>query len=121
MSKIQPLDQGVISAFKMIYRQELIKKIVDDERPVQESLEAINVKEMIHLSGQSWEIVSATSIEKCWMKSLGSAFPVPVAAADDGRRKESDNTDDDDDEVFKGFTQLTSRMSRRISRHHQKK
>ena len=102
-SKIQPLDQGVISAFKMIYRRELIKKIVDDERPVQESLKAINVKEMIHLSGQSWEIVSATSIEKCWMKGLGSVFPMLVAAADDGRREESDDSDDDD-EVFEGFT-----------------
>ena len=44
-SKIQGLDQGVISTFKMIYRRELIKKIVSNDRPVQESLKALNLKE----------------------------------------------------------------------------
>ena len=102
-SKIQPLDQGVISTFKMIYRQELVKKIVDDEKPVQESLKAITLKEMINLAGQSWNAVSATSIEKCWMKGLATAFPAPLEAVDDVRNQ--DNNSDDNEEEFEGFTQ----------------
>ncbi|MEW8544978.1 MAG: transposase, partial [Candidatus Thiodiazotropha sp.] len=74
-SKIQLMDQGVISTFKTIYRRELVRKIVDDERPVQEFLKSVNIKEMIHLAGQSWNAVSAISIEKCWMKGLAPSFP----------------------------------------------
>ena len=79
-SKIQPLDQG-ISNFKMIYRQELIKKIVADERPVQESLKAINIKETILLAGQSWEAISAKSIEKCWIKRSRCSVSSPTASS----------------------------------------
>ena len=54
-----------MSTFKMIYRRELIKKIVSNDRPEQESLKALNLKEMIRLAGKSWNVVSATSVEKC--------------------------------------------------------
>ena len=101
-SKIQPLDPGVISAFKMIYRRELIKKIVADERPVQESLKAINIKETILLAGQSWEAISAKSIEKCWMKGLGAAFPAPLPAVQDVPAADDSS---DDEEEFEGFDQ----------------
>lgn len=101
-SKIQPLDQGIISTFKMLYRRELVKKIVDADRPVQESLKSITVKEMIHLSGQSWDVVKPTSIEKCWMKGLGPAFVVPAETSNDERLTTDDS--DDDDEEFEGFS-----------------
>ena len=100
-SKIQPLDQGIISTFKMLYRRELTKKIVNADRPVQETLKTISIKEMIHLSGQSWDGVRPTSIEKCWMKGLGPAFVVPDADADEPRA--TDDSDDDDEE-FEGFS-----------------
>ena len=99
-SKIQPMDQGVISTFKTVYRRELIKKIVDNEASVQDSLKAINVKEMIHLAGQSWEVVTTKAIEGCWMKGLGAAFPAPVM---DETLQDADESDDD--EEFEGFTQ----------------
>lgn len=87
----------------MIYRRELIKKIVSNDRPVQESLKALNLKEMIHLAGQSWNAVSATSIEKCWMKGLAAAFPAPIETAVEVRNEDSDS--DVDDGEFEGFTQ----------------
>ena len=101
-SKIQPHDQGVISAFKMIYRRELIKKIVADERPVQERLKAINNKETILLAGQSWEAIFAKSIEKCWMKGLGAAFPAQLPAVQDVPAADDSS---DDEEEFDGFNQ----------------
>ena len=101
-SKIQPLDQGIISTFKMLYRRELMKKIVNADGPIQDSLKAINVKEMIHLSGQSWDGVKPASIEKCWMKGLGPAFVVPEEATVDNHGANDDS--DDDEEEFEGFS-----------------
>ena len=92
-----------MSTFKKIYRRELIKKIVSNDRPEQESLKALNLKEIIRLAGKSWNVVSATSVEKCWMKGLATAFPAPVEAAVGIRNKDSDT--DEDDEEFEGFTQ----------------
>ena len=43
----------------MIYRRELIKRIVSNDRPVPESLKALNLKEMTNLAGHSWHAVSA--------------------------------------------------------------
>lgn len=107
-SKIQPLDQGIISTFKMHYRRELVRKIVAAEIPVQDSLKAVNVKEMMILAGKSWECVTATCIERCWMKGLGPAFPQPQPDNADADARPDDQTDDqsddDDEDEFEGFT-----------------
>lgn len=91
------MDQGVISTFKVIYRRELIKKIIDSESPLKDNLKAINIKEMIHLAGQSWESVTAKCIDRCLVKGLGTAFPLPIA-------DETRGDNEDSDEEFEGFT-----------------
>lgn len=69
------------------------------KKSVQESLKAITLKEMINLLRHSWNAVSATSIDKCWIMEIATGFPAPLEAVDDIRNQNSDN-DDDESEGF---------------------
>ena len=63
-SHLQPLDAGIIKAFKAYYRrsqlQRLIKMLEDDKKP------DIDLKEAICYLALVWKTVSATSIANCW-------------------------------------------------------
>jgi hypothetical protein len=63
-SHLQPLDAGIIKAFKAHYRrsqlQRLIKLLEDDKKP------DINLKEAICFLAFAWKSVSTTSIANCW-------------------------------------------------------
>ena len=63
-SHLQPLDAGIIKAFKAYYRRSqlqcLIKLLEDDKKP------DIDLKEAIRYLALAWKSVSATSITNCW-------------------------------------------------------
>ena len=57
-SHIQPLDKGIIAAFKKRYRSKQIRKLVeaiDIQRPLKD---AINLANAIQIAGESWREVS---------------------------------------------------------------
>ena len=85
-SKIQPLDQGIIAAFKRNYRRNLTVMMVDSRMTVSDYLRSLNLKEAIYLLGQAWNDVTKRSINGCWNKGLGDAFQ-----------------DDESDSDFDGF------------------
>uniref|UniRef100_A0A452GYF0 HTH CENPB-type domain-containing protein n=1 Tax=Gopherus agassizii TaxID=38772 RepID=A0A452GYF0_9SAUR len=71
-SEIQPLDQGIILAFKQNYH-------------------------LCHLSGKAWDAISEHCIERRWIKSLGPAFL--SSTHDDGNDDEPEFTKFTEDNV----------------------
>uniref|UniRef100_H3A775 HTH CENPB-type domain-containing protein n=1 Tax=Latimeria chalumnae TaxID=7897 RepID=H3A775_LATCH len=73
-SEVQPLDQGIISTFKMNFRCELAQAMLNSEKSVAEFLRELNLKEMFYLGGHAWGVITSIFIEKTWMKALGPSF-----------------------------------------------
>ena len=67
---IQPLDQGIIHAFKAHYRGGLLSDMVNSELQVTEFLKTVTLKHAAYLIGLAWNKVSPTSIEHCWKKCI---------------------------------------------------
>ncbi|KAM4687299.1 tigger transposable element-derived protein 5 [Discoglossus pictus] len=73
-SKIPSMDQGVISSFKQLYKRELLKFMVSCDSSPSDFVRSFMLKDMIYLAGQSWNLIQAGSIEKCWLFGLRAAF-----------------------------------------------
>lgn len=67
-SKLQPLDQGIIRSFKIGYRQQLLKKIIDaiDEDKI---LPTINVLDAMRMADFAWRNVTKKTIKNCFIKA----------------------------------------------------
>ncbi|XP_075405302.1 tigger transposable element-derived protein 5 [Tenrec ecaudatus] len=70
-----PLEQGVVAAFKQLYKRELLRLAVScaGGSPL-DFLRGFMLKDMLHLAGLSWDLVQAGSIERCWLLGLRAAF-----------------------------------------------
>ncbi|XP_012820589.1 tigger transposable element-derived protein 5 [Xenopus tropicalis] len=79
-SKIPSMDQGVISSFKQLYRRELLKLMVSCDSSPSDFVTSFRLKDMIYLAGQSWNMIQAGSIEKCWLYGLRAAFETNASA-----------------------------------------
>lgn len=69
-SKLQPLDAGIIAAFKVRYRSLFIKELV---RKIDESHNNINVPRgkidlitAVRFVAKSWDEISSETIKNCW-------------------------------------------------------
>lgn len=69
-AKIQPLDQGIITNFKIKYRNELKQAVVQDPHNILELLKNINLKTSFYLAGAAWNKVKPTIINNCFIKAL---------------------------------------------------
>uniref|UniRef100_A0A1I8M6K0 HTH CENPB-type domain-containing protein n=1 Tax=Musca domestica TaxID=7370 RepID=A0A1I8M6K0_MUSDO len=68
----QPLDQGIIHAFKSYYRQNIVRKqIVAMElgKTVEEFSKSINILQAMHMIKRSFWMVKPTSIKNCFKKA----------------------------------------------------
>lgn len=75
-----PLEQGVVVAFKQLYKRELLRLAVScaGGSPL-DFMRSFMLKDMLYLAGLSWDLVQAGSIERCWLLGLRAAFePRPV-------------------------------------------
>ncbi|CAL4104430.1 unnamed protein product, partial [Meganyctiphanes norvegica] len=89
---IQPMDQGVIANFKVIYHDMLYAKLIDhvdntpldqqDEHPVVNFYKKFNILEAILLLDKAWNQVSATTIQRTWNKLLDPKLLAEAIAAD---------------------------------------
>lgn len=71
-SIIQPLDQGIIHAFKSYYRQNIIRKQIgalELGKTVEEFSKSINILLGMHMIKRSFWMVKPTSIKQCFKKS----------------------------------------------------
>ncbi len=94
-SKIQPLDQGIISSFKKIYRRELVKELVVSESGVTGFLKSMTLKDTFYLASRAWDSVTPLTIANCWKEGLGEAFSEKTG-------HDSESCDDSND--FLGFS-----------------
>ena len=58
-SLIQPLDQGVISTFKRLYRKHLVKGMVLQGGSITDFLRELNLKDAIPLMSKDWIKISS--------------------------------------------------------------
>ena len=84
-SKIQPLDQGIISFFKRVYWKELMQDILEQDASITAFLKDLSLKDAMYLLARAWDPVSAQSINATWTKALGNPFdhPEPEDQEDD--------------------------------------
>jgi hypothetical protein len=79
-SILQPLDQGIIRAFKSYYRSKLMAKLIArlDRQECEDG--DINVLEAINMIGYSWNKVTQDTIRNCFvvsgLKGLSVNFPL---------------------------------------------
>ncbi|EHH64472.1 hypothetical protein EGM_17688, partial [Macaca fascicularis] len=76
-----PLEQGVVAAFKQLYKRELLRLAVScaSGSPL-DFMRSFMLKDMLYLAGLSWDLVQAGSIERCWLLGLRAAFEAEEAA-----------------------------------------
>ncbi|XP_048255252.1 jerky protein homolog-like [Haliotis rufescens] len=75
-SLIQPLDQGIIKAYKAHYRRFLVSALVDRGLDPVAFLKTVTVKDAVLHTSKAWMKVTPATINNCWMKGLGPAFGV---------------------------------------------
>lgn len=71
-SHCQPLDQGIIQNFKMLYRSYLIKRLltcIDSGSPLQEIENNITITNALIWVSVAWRNLSPVAIKKCFMKA----------------------------------------------------
>ena len=72
-SRLQPLDAGIIKAFKRKHRKRLLKYVVsqiDEGKNVSEIILGINIANAIHWLQLAWRDVSTETIINCFQKCL---------------------------------------------------
>lgn len=66
-SVIQPLDQGIIKAFKCHYRKELARKAVEEIDDSSATTQSVSLLDGIHYIKMSWDTVSVNTIKNCFL------------------------------------------------------
>lgn len=66
-SVLQPLDLGIIQNVKVLYRQQIIERMISDIDEGKES--SINLLLAIRMLDKAWRMVSPSCIEKCFLKA----------------------------------------------------
>ncbi|KAI0996266.1 hypothetical protein K3495_g11913 [Podosphaera aphanis] len=68
-SRTQPLDQGIIRAFKASYRKRWLEFMLDEYERERNPLQTVNVLKAIRWSIQAWNSVTELTIKNCWSKT----------------------------------------------------
>ncbi|XP_062424440.1 tigger transposable element-derived protein 5 [Rhea pennata] len=115
-----PLEQGVVSAFKQLYKRELLRLAVSCAAggsggggPV-DFVRSFLLKDMLYLAGLSWDLIPPGSIEKCWLLGLRAAFepqPGEEEQGDPPRGEEGSG----DSKVFSDLTHLAALAYKRLA------
>uniref|UniRef100_UPI00398F1AAA jerky protein homolog n=1 Tax=Pristiophorus japonicus TaxID=55135 RepID=UPI00398F1AAA len=87
-SLIQPMDQGVIQNFKCHYRNNFMRKLINNDQSISDFQRAYNIKDAIYACSLAWREVKNTTLKRCWCKLWPNVIFEDSAS---------------DDEEFKGF------------------
>lgn len=116
-----PLEQGVVSAFKQLYKRELLRLAVsctagDGNTGPPDCLDFTHsflLKDMLYLVGLSWAHIPADLIEKCWLLGLRAAFEPHLDL--DEKKEQEGSPADVDNFVFSDLAQLAVLLGRRLT------
>ncbi|GBO07406.1 hypothetical protein AVEN_163365-1 [Araneus ventricosus] len=67
-SKLQPLDQGIIKSFKVFYRKELVKKVVNSNDKKQK-MKPFNMVDSMRMADRAWMNVTQKKIKTFFEKA----------------------------------------------------
>lgn len=62
------MDQHVMQAIKVYHRKELLKKVVESDNDVAQTLKSINLKDVRFCLDDAWQHVSVDLFQKSWKK-----------------------------------------------------
>lgn len=63
-SKLQPLDQGIIQNFKVLYRREIVLRMIESIDQVQEH--KISLLEAMTVADKAWKMITPSTIQNCF-------------------------------------------------------
>ncbi|NWH56558.1 TIGD5 protein, partial [Geococcyx californianus] len=116
-----PLDQGVVSTFKQLYKRELLRLAVSCTAGGSSSsggpmdfVRSFLLKDMLYLAGLSWDLIPAGSIEKCWLLGLRAAFEPQPGEEEHGDASHGDEGGGDS-KVFSDLTHLAALAYKRLA------
>lgn len=75
-SKLQPLNQGIIAAFKAAYRRQYADYMVQYFNRHSEAPQTLNIRSAIYLMADTWESIPTSAISNCWKRAslVGSDY-----------------------------------------------
>lgn len=77
-SRCQPLDQGIIKAFKAYYKRRWLQYMCTEYDDGKNPLQTINVLKAIRWSIEAWDHVTTQTISNCWFHS--TLIPRPLVS-----------------------------------------
>ena len=73
-SILQPMDQGILEAFKRRYKKQLLRHIILENGTstltVPEIVKKLTIKDAVYWSAQAWEEVTSLSLSRAWNKLI---------------------------------------------------
>lgn len=111
-----PLEQGVVSAFKQLYKRELLRLAVSCSGPggPADFVRSFLLKDMLYLAGLSWDLIPPGSIEKCWLLGLRAAFEPQPGEEEHGDTLAGEEGGGDS-KVFSDLTHLAALAFKRLA------
>lgn len=75
---IQPMDQGVISITKKLYKKQLLSKLVlkDNQLNISEFLRNFTLRDCITLISSVWQNIQSSTLRKVWKPMLGNLISI---------------------------------------------
>lgn len=89
-SKAQPLDQGIIAAFKAIYRRHWLRYMSEELDHERDPHKTVNILKSIRWIIRAWDEVTPQTIANCWQHSKLDVNP-PSGSLIQSQRQEASN------------------------------
>ncbi|NWS48278.1 TIGD5 protein, partial [Probosciger aterrimus] len=113
-----PLEQGVVLAFKQLYKRELLRLAVSctagGSGGPMDFVRSFLLKDMLYLAGLSWDLIPPGSIEKCWLLGLRAAFEPQPGEEEHGDPSHGEDGSGDS-KVFSDLTHLAALAYKRLA------
>ncbi|NXH18408.1 TIGD5 protein, partial [Bucco capensis] len=116
-----PLEQGVVSSFKQLYKRELLRLAVScvagsgGSGGPMDFVRSFLLKDMLYLAGLSWDLIPPSSIEKCWLLGLRAAFEPQPREEEHGAHPPSGEEGSGDSKLLSDLTHLAALAYKRLA------
>ncbi len=111
-SLIQPMDQGVLKALKLIYKKKLLRRLlIEDDRGgcVVDFLKAVDMKKVVQFVAEAWEEIKADTFRKSWRKIISLPKQEDSSQKKSGPSLQEDKSSDSVSETLSQLFELVRR------------